>query len=471
MFHDPDFTPFTPREKPSFLAVSRNFLENYSAEAYRTDFFSAEGFWPFFPRMNYVVSPELIEELLVSRADAFRRDDIASRALRGPVEGDTLFFSEGAEWRWQRRAISPAFRYENILALVPHFVRCAQAQADEWRRLGDGATVEITQAMSRTTFAVIEKAVFGASENFDGERFIEALRPVLGSFGWRMLAAMFRLPPDWTPYPGLLSARAGSRFVHEETAKLLAERRAGKEETRDILGLLLSAKDPESGRAMTDSELVANLHGFLLAGHETSAVALAWTFWLLAKDQATQERVREEADRVAGDGEIGPETVEGLVFTRQVLQESMRLFPPFAALGRQPREDTTLGDYRVAKEEPIYVLTWCLHRHEKLWDDPAGFDPDRFAPEKVKARHRYAYLPFGAGPRICVGMGFALTEMATVVATLMREFRVETVSGHRLELAPTFATRPKGDLPLRISRRSKARGAASAAAAAAAAAG
>jgi cytochrome P450 len=464
LFHDPDFTPFTPREKPSFLAVSRNFLENYSPEAYRTDFFSAEGLWPFFPRMHYVVSPELIEELLVSRADAFRRDEIAGKALRGPVEGDTLFFSEGAEWRWQRRAISPAFRYENILALVPFFARCAQAQAEEWRRLGDGATVEITRAMSRTTFAVIEKAVFGASENFDGERFIEALRPVLGSFGWRMLAVMFRLPPDWTPYPGLLSARAGSRFVHEETAKLLAERRARNGETRDILGLLLSAKDPESGRVMTDSELVANLHGFLLAGHETSAVALAWTFWLLAKDQATQERLREEAAQIAGDAEIGPETVERLVFTRQVLQESMRLFPPFAALGRQPREDTTLGPYRISKEEPIYVLTWCLHRHEKLWDDPNGFDPDRFAPERIKARHRYAYLPFGAGPRICVGMGFALMEMATIVATLVRAFRFETVPGHRLELAPTFATRPKGALPLRVTPLSSGRAGAPAAA-------
>ncbi|WP_051949454.1 cytochrome P450 [Methylosinus sp. PW1] len=450
MFHDPDFSPFTPREKPSYLAVTRNYLENYAPEAYRTDFFTAKGLWPFFPRMHYVVKPELIEELLVTRAEAFRRDDIAAKALRGPVEGDTLFFSEGAEWKWQRRAISPAFRYENILALVPYFVRCAQAQAEEWRRLGDGATVEITEAMSRTTFAVIEKAVFGASENFDGERFIAALRPVLGSFAWRMLAVMFRLPPDWTPYPGLLSARAGSRFVHEETVKLLAERRARPEPTRDILGLLLSAKDPESGRVMTDAELVANLHGFLLAGHETSAVALAWTFWLLAKDQASQQRAREEAERVAGDGEITPETVESLVFTRQVLQESMRLFPPFAALGRQPREDTTLGAYRVAAKEPIYVLIWCLHRHEKLWEEPTAFDPDRFSPERAKARHRYAYLPFGAGPRICVGMGFALTEMATIVATLLREFRFETVPGHRLELAPTFALRPKGALPLRL---------------------
>lgn len=455
MFHDLDFSPFTPREKPSFLAVSRNYLENYAPEAYRTDFFSADGLWPFFPRMHYVVSPELIEELLVTRAEAFRRDDIASKALRGPVEGDTLFFSEGAEWKWQRRAISPAFRYENILALVPFFVGCARAQAAEWRRLGDGAEVEITEAMSRTTFAVIEKAVFGASENFDSEGFIAALRPVLGSFAWRMLAVMFRLPPDWAPYPGLLAARAGSRFLHDETVKLLAERRARPEATRDIMGLLLSAKDPESGRVMTDAELVANLHGFLLAGHETSAVALAWTFWLLAKDQATQERAREEAERIAGNSEITPETVENLTFTRQVLQESMRLFPPFAALGRQPREDTTLGPYRVAAKEPVYVLTWCLHRHEKLWDEPTGFDPDRFAPEKVKARHRYAYLPFGAGPRICVGMGFALTEMATIVATLLREFRFETVPGHRLELAPSFATRPKGALPLRLTRLSK----------------
>jgi cytochrome P450 len=142
--------------------------------------------------------------------------------------------------------------------------------------------------------------------------------------------------------------------------------------------------------------------------------------------------------------------VEELAFTRQVVQESMRLFPPAAGVGRQSREDTALGSRKVSKEEPIYVAIWCLHRHEKLWDEPNGFDPDRFAPEKVKARHRCAYLPFGAGPRICMGMNFAMLEMVAILATLVRDFRLEAVPGHRLELEPSFTTRPKGGLPLHV---------------------
>jgi cytochrome P450 len=201
---------------------------------------------------------------------------------------------------------------------------------------------------------------------------------------------------------------------------------------------------------MSDSELTGNLYSFLIAGHETSAVALGWSLWLLAKDQASQDRLREEVAQIASAREIGPEEVEKLTFTRQVIQEAMRLFPPAAAIVRQPREDTTLGPYKVSKREPIYVAIWCLHRHEKLWEEPNAFDPGRFAPEKVKARHRYAYLPFGAGSRICIGMGFAMLEMTAILATLVRDFRFKTAPRHRMELDISFTTRPKGGLPLLI---------------------
>jgi cytochrome P450 len=456
MFHDPDFLPFTPRETPSFLAVTRNFLENYPPQAYRSQYWISERAWGIVPRMHYVASPELIEELLVARADAFRRDDLEQNALAGPIERESLFFSEGADWKWQRRALAPAFRHENLLALVPDFARCAQAQAREWRGLEAGAAVDIMEAMSRTTFAVIESAVFGASEEFDSDGFIAALRPVLGGVAWRMLAAMFHLPSDRVPYPGFLAARRAARFLRAETEKLLAARRARPDARRDILGLMLAAKDPETGRVMSDDELIANLHGLLLAGHETAAVALGWTLWLLAKDQESQRRVREEIAALCGDAEIGPDNVEALAFTRQALQESMRLFPPAAAIGRQAREDTTLGAHVVRENEPIYVLVWCLHRNETLWDEPLGFDPDRFAPETAKLRPRCAFLPFGAGPRICIGMGFAMLEMTTILATLIREFHFETLPGHRLALAPSFTTRPKGPLPLRVTRLDRA---------------
>jgi cytochrome P450 len=456
MFSDAEFMPFIPREKPSFLAVARNFLENYPWEAYRTGYLSFPGTWPFVPKNHILLDPPLIEEMLISRAEEFRRDDMTMKAMSGPINAEALFFAEGADWKWQRRALAPAFRHENLMALVPTFTQCAQAQSDEWRarlRVAPDAPVDANAATSAATFAIIQQAVLGASDGMDHAKFFAAMSPSLQTMGWRMLIALFGFSPNRVPHPGSSRARAAEKYLHEETAHILAERRArgaGAEAGKTILELLLAAKDPETGRVMTDAELVGNLYGFMLAGHETSAVALGWALWLLAKDQASQERLRAEVAAVAGDAPIGPEHIEQLVFTRCVVQEAMRLFPPAAALGRQPRHALTLGDIAMAPNEPIYVLIWCLHRSERLWDNPGAFDPDRFSPERSKGRHRCAYLPFGGGPRICIGMGFAMLEMVAILATLTRDWRLATVPGHKVELAPALTTRAKGGLPLRI---------------------
>ena len=450
MFYDPDFMPFAPRAKPSLRAMRENFLANYPQAAYREDRSVLPGFPPVTPKINLIMSPALIEEMLVTRAGEFLRDRLTMNTLSGPINKLSLFFAEGADWKWQRRAVSAAFRRESILAEVDTFAACAREQIALWRRLDARTPVDVAPAMSRVTFEVILRSVLGANAGFDREKFIAELTRALGTIGWRRVLAVLGLSTDWIPYPGYFRAAAASRYLSRATRALIEERRASSVERKDLLQLLLSARDPETGRGMTDPELEANLYTFLVAGHETSAVAMAWTLWLLAKDQASQERLRNEVWAVAGEEEIGPATVEKLVFTRQVLQESMRLFPPAAGFARQPLQDTTVGPYKFLKGETIVVLVWCLHRHEKLWDEPQGFDPDRFAPEKVKARDRYAYMPFGAGPRICLGMSFAMLEMATLLASFVRELRFSTVPGHRLAIDARFTTRPKGGMPLLI---------------------
>jgi len=450
MFHDPDFSPFTPRTKPSIPVSFRNFLENWPPDAYRSGWTTMRGYWPLVPNSHLLADPRLIEEILITRADEFDRDFMSKRALAGPINEGSLFFADGADWKWQRRAIAPAFRHENLLALVPDFVACARDRAEIWRKSGNNVD-DVMQDMSRTAFAVIERATLGAPDRLDRERFLDALTPNLQSIGWRRMLVFFGAP-DWVPYPGERAAADAQNILQDETLKLIAARRAGGGGGggRDMLALLLEAQDPETGRRMNDTELLGNLYSLLVAGHETSAVALGWALWLLAKDEASQERLRREVAEVTGDADIGADTVENLQFTKQVLMEAMRLFPPAPAIGRQPRRDTTLGGRKVSRKEPFYVAIWCLHRHEKLWDQPNAFDPDRFAPEKIKARPRCAFLPFGAGPRICVGMSFAMLEMTAILATLVRGFRFSTVAGHRLELQPDFTVRPKGPLPLRI---------------------
>jgi cytochrome P450 len=450
MFHDPALIPFTPNARPSYRSALRNFLENWPPEAYQGGYFALDGVWPIVPKTHYLTDPDLIEEMLVARADAFGRDILTTAALSANITENALFFAEGAEWRWQRRALAPAFRHENLLALVPRFSECAEAQAGAWRRAPPTGPVDIAHAMSQVTFAVIERALLGAPGAFDRDRYLTAMLASFQGMAWTRFYAFLSLP-RWFPYPGSRNINGQLRYLYAETARIIADRRtAAPSEAPAIVDLLLAAKDPETGRQMSAPVLISNLYGLMVAGHETSAVALAWALWILAKDQASQERLRQEARDVAGDAPIGPETVEKLIFTKQVIQESMRLFPPAAAIGRQPRADTTLGSCRIPANEPVYVAIWALHRHEKLWDEPNAFDPERFAPEKAKARPRCAYLPFGAGPRICIGMSFAMLEMVTILATLVRDFRFEPVEGPHIELAPDFTTRAKGGLPVRV---------------------
>ncbi len=425
-------------------------IENWPPQAYREGHATMHGLWPVLRETLLLTDPALIEEVLVTRADDFMRDPAQRRALSNDVSRESLFFAEGADWRWQRRAVAPAFRHEKLLALIPTIARCANALAEEWRRAGKGAVIDVAPPMSKVTFAIILQAVLGkGAEALDQRMFLAALNPTLSSIAWRFLYARMGAP-EGTPFPGSRKRAASIRWLYEAIARLVADRRAEGGASNDILALLLSAKDPETGRVMSDNELISNLYTFMVGGHETSATALAWTLWLLAKDQATQERLRAEIASVIGEREIGPEDIDRLTFTRQALQESMRLFPPSIGLGRAPRRDVTIGPRRIARGETVILASWCMHRHEKLWEEPNGFDPDRFSSERAKSRHRYAYLPFGGGQRICVGMSLAMLEMVVILATLVRDFRFKATPGHRIMLTTNLTLRSKNGLPLSI---------------------
>jgi cytochrome P450 len=199
--------------------------------------------------------------------------------------------------------------------------------------------------------------------------------------------------------------------------------------------------------------VVNDLLTFIIAGHETTAVALSRTLWLLAKDRASQQRTFEEAKAVAGDGPITAALVEALSYSRQVIQEAMRLFPPAPGIGRQARVATELGGMPVAAGTRVHIPVFALHRNTRLWDNPNAFDPDRFTAEQVKARSRYAYLPFGGGPRICIGAGFATIEAAVILASLVRRFRFAPLPGHKPKPVARVTLRPAGGMPLLISAR------------------
>jgi cytochrome P450 len=456
MLSDPDFVPFQPPPRPLGLrglpTLWRNYIETIPRPAYE------EGVMRVRTRYSDVLlvcEPDLIGEILVEKADAFGRDQATRRSFRPTVGDNSIFVAEGAEWRWQRRAVAPIFRHETILSLVPVFAAMAERQVERWRATAPDGPVDAAAAVTRTTFDIIVEAMLGGSTSLDAERYSRALTENFETIPWHLIYDMFAVP-EWMPFPNRRSAMRSRDFLHQDMRRLVEARRAKPSATPDLLDLLLAARDPETGRSMSDAEVVNNLLTFIAAGHETTAVALTWTLWLLAKDQAAQQQVFDEIADVAGTDPITAAHVDRLTFCRQVISESMRLFPPAPGIGRQPNTTVTLAGMQVGPRTRIHIPVFALHRNVRLWDSPNAFDPGRFAPDKVKTRSRYAFLPFGGGARVCIGASFATIEAAVILAVLIRAFRFAAVAGHKPRPVARVTLRPAGGMPLLIAKRDPA---------------
>ena len=324
----------------------------------------------------------------------------------------------------------------------------AQRQVERWRAVQRAVPIDAAAAMTHTTFEIIVEAMLGGSASLDAERYSRALTDNFDTIPWHIIYVMFSIP-DWMPYPHRRRAMQSRDFLHRDIRRIVESRRSIQSSQPDLLNLLLAARDHETGRTMSDDEIVANLLTFITAGHETTAVALTWALWLLAKDQATQQRVFEEVRAVAGDQMIDATHVEGLSFCRQVVQEAMRLFPPAPGIARISKDAMEIGGIHIPARTRIHIPV-PLHRNIGLWDNPNAFDPDRFSADRVKIRSRYAFVPFGGGPRICIGAGFAMIEAAIILATVVRAFCFQPVAGHRPKPVARVTLRPTAGMPLLI---------------------
>ena len=454
MLTDADLMPFDPPAQPlrglSMLwTLGRNYIETYPRSTYEQGVTRYQ--WGT-SDILYVCDPAIIHEMLVDKADAFSRDEVTHRVFTPVIGRTSLFLAEGPDWRWQRRAVAPIFRHEMLLSFVPTIAVIAERQVERWRARPLEVPVEVAAAMTRTTFEIIVEAILGGSARLDAERYGRALAAIFNTIPWHLLLSVLRAPA-WTPFPGRWRARRASDFLRADIGRIIAKRRANASAHPDLLDLLLAARDADTGRSMNDAELVANLLTFVSAGHETTAVALTWTLWLLAKDKAVQRRVYDEAVAVMGHGSIEIDHIDALRLTRQVILEAMRLFPPVPMLSRIPKAAMQLGGLAITPRTWIGIPIFALHRNKLLWDNPHAFDPDRFLPDQAKGRSRYAHLPFGAGPRVCIGANFAMIEAVVIIATLVRAFRFETVPGHKARPIARLTLRPAGGIPLFIGAR------------------
>jgi len=450
--------PFTPRSldhPPAGLGLVqllRTMVRN-PLETWPQPLFTEPLFWQRFAGrpLLFVMDPTLIDEVLVAKAQVFPKAPIIRRTIGPAVGNDSIFTAEGAQWRWQRRAAAPPFRHSTILGFVPAFSEAAARTSALFTQRA-GETVDIAELMMATTFDVIVETMLSGAASFDTRRFGAEISHYFDSVGWIAALSILRAP-SWIPYPGKRRARAGNLFLRQEMARVIAARRARPGMTPDLLDFLIAAADPETGRAMTDAELADNLLTFVVAGHETTALALTWALWLVGNAPDVEARLLAEVAHVVGAGPVEASHIEGLVYAKQVVQEAMRLYPPAPIIPRIAAEEVMLGDERLTAGTPVYIPVYAVHRHQLIWDHPGAFDPDRFAPGKARQLHRGAYLPFGAGPRICIGAAFALVEAVAILATLVRAVRFIPITGHEPLPTSRLTLRPDGGMPMRVEPR------------------
>ena len=330
-------------------------------------------------------------------------------------------------------------------------LRAAGRTRERW--IGaQGTELDVAREMMRTTFDIIVETMLSGRGGIDVDRVERGITDYLESTSWVIALTLVRAPA-WLPYPGRRRAEAARDELRAELLRLVQDRRRAGERSEDLITLLLEARDPETGQTMDDRDIADNLLTFITAGHETTALALAWTFYLLSLHPEAEARTLREIEAVTGGGPLEAAHLDRLVYTRQVLQESMRLYPPAPVVVRAATRDVRIGDALVRTGSPVYVPVYAVHRHEALWDAPDRFDPDRFTPDRVKSRHRYAYLPFGAGPRVCIGMSFAMLEAVAILAMLLPAMRLQLRPGYEPELKLRITLRPAGGMPMRVAPR------------------
>jgi cytochrome P450 len=399
----------------------------------------------------HIVDPALIQETLVGNADALDKGPELVRSL-GPALGQGLLTADGAHWRWQRQSAAPIFRHERLLAFLPAMLSVAGRARDAWLALPDGAEVDIAHEMMRTTFDIIVETMLSGRANIDVARVERAITHYLEPTGWVFALSLLNAP-SWTPYPGRAKAQAASDYLRGEITRITQARRAAESRSGDLIDLLLSASDPETGRMMSDAEITDNLLTFITAGHETTALALAWTFDLLSRHPDCEARIVSEIETVTGGAPLHADHIGDLVYTGQVLREAMRLYPPVPIIARIATRPFTIAGLPAPVGSMIYVPIYALHRHTALWAHPNVFDPDRFAPAPSRERHRYAYLPFGAGARVCIGGGFAMMEGVAILATMLRATRLTSTTAEPPKPRMRLTLRPGKKLMMRLERR------------------
>ncbi|MBV8131058.1 MAG: cytochrome P450 [Alphaproteobacteria bacterium] len=394
----------------------------------------------FFGRRQIILNrPAGIQHILIDNPENYRRTPATMRMLR-PLLGNGLLLSQGEDWKYQRRTVAPAFASRTMPLLAGHVARAAQATVTKLAGCS-AQPADLLTAMQSLALEIAGTSMFSLA--------MDRYRPELRDLITRYTAGLGRpslldfLLPLAIPSPRDLLRRRVRRQWVALFGRIIAERRvkASQAAPRDLFDLLSTARDPETGAPFSPEGLVDQVATLIAAGHETTGVALFWSLWLVAAAPAVQELLAAEVESLDLGPDTASEILPRLVHTRAVVQETLRLYPPAFIIVRQARADDDAGGVRVPAGGMVFISPWVLHRHRRLWSQPEVFDPARFLPG-ASPPNRFAYLPFGVGPRVCIGAQFALTEATLVLATMIKAFEIERANGEPLMPIGIVTTQP-----------------------------
>jgi cytochrome P450 len=398
-------------------------------------------------RPVYLLShPDYVEEVLVKQHRNFSKGYFY-RILE-PLLGKGLVTSEGDFWLRQRRLAQPAFHRERINAFAEVMVEYTQALLAEWR---DGDVRDVHEDMMRLTLRVVGKTLFDADVEEDAPDVGRELSTALAELSNQMVGPEFLLPAR-IPTPSRLRLQQAIRRLDPLVFRIIAERRRSGVDAGDLLSMLLQAQD-EDGSSMTDGQLRDEAMTIVLAGHETTALALSWAWYLLSEHPDAQARLADEVDDVLGDRDPTVTDVPQLRYAEAVIMEAMRLYPPIFGIGRESVEACEIGGHALPAGANVYIVPWVIQRDPRFFDEPDAFKPERWLDGLQKRLPRFAYFPFGGGPRLCMGQSFAMLESVLLLSTIARSWRLELSPGHPVELLPTLTLRPKRGLRMHLRNR------------------
>lgn len=440
--------PRPPEKRVSLLKALTEGQDNPMAiiprAAYREPVWSSS---TFFGNAILVSDPAGVRHVLLDKIANYPKAAMERKILSAAF-GEGLLTSDGEKWRSHRRIMAPSFDIRSLVSYVPAMAEQAQAGAASWAAK-PGTVIDIADEMTALTLQIISRTMFSSDAGEIGELIGGTLKNGQDQLTFTILDVMPILGP-WRVARTMKRVHKTFSTLDAAIYRLIAARaKSPADAPRDLLGRLMAARDSETGIGMSESEVRDEVVIIFLAGHETTAVAMTFVWYLLSQHPRAEAKLHAELDSVLGGRAPSHADLAKLPYTRMVIEEAMRLYPPAPGLSaREAQANDEICGHRVKKGQMALIFPWVLHRHEKLWDDPLVFDPERFAPERAADRPRFAYLPFGGGPRICIGAQMAMMEATVILATLAQKFRLRLAPAQDIELQARITLRPKDGIKM-----------------------